>query len=115
MVVNVEIGPSKFMRVRIENGYIAEIEYEGSTSRKTAKREEKHCIEWWLECIIKADVEKFKKILLNIKEDKEFFEYGKQLLDTERMRKLSILEEVLRETAKEVAKRYKDVRRYELP
>ena len=87
MVVDTNLKDGGFMQVRIKNSKIDEIFYQGSVEYKTLSRNEVDDVKAWLKDILKSDVQKFREILCNIKDDKVFLDYGKKILLIERDRK----------------------------
>lgn len=86
MKTSITLKDGAKIEVRINNGRIEAISYENHGQMKEAVREEKEEMRFRLKIIFNENVEKFKEILTTIKEDEEFYSYGKQLLDARRVK-----------------------------
>lgn len=113
MTTKVNLKNGGAIEVRIENGQIAEIFYMHGTKIIT-KREEKREIEFRLENIFVDDVETFKDILRNIKDDADFFSYGKELLDSRRNAKLKTMLDYRKECERRLKQMQEEVNKYTL-
>lgn len=102
--IQVDLEEGKFMEVRIKDGMIEEIFYQGSTESTTHNREESRDIQEWLSDILKADVKKLKQILSQIPKDREFYDYGKQILYHEKARRETIYEDAKKQANAELAR-----------
>lgn len=114
MVIIAKLNENRSVEVRIENGQISEMHYQGMTEQRKVRREETDYMEMWLKDIMKADVEKFKEIFKNIPQDEEFTSYGKKLLDTEKQKKVKALLEYRKECDRRLAQLEKEVERYSI-
>lgn len=113
MLKKVNLKNGGAIEVRIENGQIEEVSYSHGITTIT-KREEKREIEFRLENIFVDDVEAFKDILRNIKDDADFFSYGKELLDSRRNAKLKTMLEYRKECDRRLEQMQKEVDKYTL-
>lgn len=114
MLKEVNLKNGGAIEVRIENGQIAEISYMHGT-KKIAKRGEKQEIEFRLKNILEEDVDAFRDILENIEEkDKEYFSYGKSLMDVKREPKVQVLLDCRRKFDSILAEMQKEVDKYTL-
>lgn len=115
MFVEVRLKDGTFMKVRIVDGLIDEICYQKSNGNLTRSRNDSEDIKYWLKDILKADLEKFKEILSNIREDPKFFDYGKALLAAEREPKVGNLMKVRKEYVRRMEQLQAEIDRYNLP
>ena len=113
MLKKVNLKNGGAIEVQIENGQIAGVSYSHGIT-KIAKREEKREIEFRLENIFVEDVEAFKDILRSIKDDADFFSYGKELLDSRRNAKLKTMLEYRKECDRRLKQMQKEVDKYML-
>lgn len=110
--INLKTGGA--IEVRIEDGQIAEAAYTHN-SVVAAKRQEKDQIKFFMKQILDDDVEEFKAILTMIKNDEEYFSYGKGLLDAKREVKVRRLIDYRKECEKMLSQLQADVDRFTLP
>lgn len=112
MTTKVNLKNGGAIEVRIEKGQIAEISYMHGT-KKIAKRGEKREIEFQLKNILDENVDVFRGILEEIEEkDKEYFSYGKSLMDAKREPKLQAMLNYRKESERRLKQMQEEVDRY---
>lgn len=115
MKENVNLKDGGKIEVRIKDGLIETISYENHGQKKEAARAEKEEIQFRLKNIFDDDnVERFKEILTKIKEDEEFYSYGKQLLDARRQKLTDSYLVCEKEYKKRMAQLMEEIKRFAL-
>lgn len=113
IVINLKDGGK--IEVRISNGRIETIYYQNHGTAITYERRQKQDIQFQMKIIFDENVEKLKEILVNIREDEEFFTYGKQLLDAKRERLMANFSSYRQEARRRMRQMEKEIYKFTLP
>ncbi len=115
MTTAVKLKDGGKIEVKISDGQIETIYYENHGHGTCYERRQKQDIQIQLKNIFDEDVEKLKQILVNIKNDEEFFAYGKQFLDAKRERLLANFSSYKQEVQRRMQQMEKEIDRFRLP